>query len=133
MHRDRSEEIHYEWGTRPTHRVRANKDSLSTTGLTFPGSSTPQDTVDAAHPGSELPRTSTAQPEVVISPAPPELSVVFAPITSTIIADAWLLRETIGLTIAWPGLAGNRHVPASAPGCVDRIPAQLGLPSLWGR
>lgn len=60
---------HYEWGTRPTDKIRANRDPPSTTELTSPESSTPQDTVAAAHPGSQLPRSSTAQPEVVFSPA----------------------------------------------------------------
>lgn len=124
---------HYEWGTRPTDRIRAHEDPSSTTELTFPGCSTPQDTVAAVHPGSQLPCTSTAQPEVVLAPPPSVLSAFFTPITSTITADALLLRAAIGLTIAWPGLAGNRHVPASAPSCVDRIPAQLRLPSLWER
>lgn len=124
---------HYEWETRPTDRIRANEDPSSTTELTSPRSSTPQDTVAAAHPGSQLPCTSTAQPEVILAPPPSDLSAVFTPITSMITADALLLRAAIGLTIAWPGLAGNRHVPASAPSCVDRIPAQLRLPSLWGR
>lgn len=57
-------------GTRRTDRMRANEDPPGTTGLTFPGSSTPQDTVAEAHPGSQLPRTSTAQPEGVHRPAP---------------------------------------------------------------
>ena len=53
------------------------------------------------------------------------------PITNKPAADAQLPRTAIGPTVSWSGLAGKRHVPASAPSYVDRIPSQLSSLALW--
>lgn len=71
-------------------------------------------------------------------PAPPPSASAAAarPIADERAADARLFRTAIGPPGSSRGLAGKRHVPACAPSCVARIPAQkfsqvLGVLRWW--
>lgn len=129
----RDEEDPLPAGNGPTVGTRASEAPPSGTELTFPQELHAARRRGRAHPGAQLPLKAPPNRKWFIAPPPPASSTAFPPITGKTAVDALLLRAAIGPRDARPGLAGKRHVPGSAPSCVDRIPAQLGSPILCAR